>query len=134
MSTDDVVALRAEVEAMKREGARDYQVRRLTLTLQERDAEVRRLKEGWKLETKRLDDAAERYRQKDAEVRSLREAVQTAYGFLWCVNSELGTPHRYSAERAAYEARKVLRDLLTHEQIGAGINAAVAIVRKGDEA
>ena len=70
---------------------------------------------------------------RDAEVRALREAVQTAYGYLWCVNSKLGTPHHYSAERAAYEARKALRDLLTNEQRGAGINAAMAIVRKGDE-
>ena len=64
-----------------------------------------------------------------AEVRALREAVQTAYGYLWCANNEPGTPHRYSSEKAAYEARKVLRDLLTNEQRGAGINAAIAVVR-----
>lgn len=64
-----------------------------------------------------------------AEVRGLREAVQSAYGVLWCVNNEPGTPHRYSPEKAAYEVRKALRDLLTNEQRGAGINAAIAALR-----
>lgn len=50
------------------------------------------------------------------------DAVATAYGYLWHVNNEPGTPYQYPPERAAYEARKVLRDLLTHEQRGHGIN------------
>ena len=56
--------------------------------------------------------------------RQWRAAIQRAYGYLWHVNNEPGTPHQYSPEKAAYEARKTLRDLLTHEQRGVGINMA----------
>lgn len=64
-----------------------------------------------------------------AEVRRLREAIGEAYGHLWCVNNEPGTPHQYPPERSAYEARKLLRDLLTTQERGRFINAAVAAVR-----
>jgi len=57
-----------------------------------------------------------------------RAAVATAYGYLWHVNNEPGTPHQYAPERAAYEARKALRELLTHEQRGEAINAVRATV------
>lgn len=59
----------------------------------------------------------------------LRAAIGEAYGYLWCVNNEPGTPHQYPPERAAYEARKLLRDLLTTQERGRFINAAVAAVR-----
>lgn len=50
------------------------------------------------------------------------EAIATAYGYLWHVNNEPGTPNQYPPERAAYEARKILRDQMTHEQRGLAIN------------
>ena len=60
-----------------------------------------------------------------AEVDGLRAAIATAYGYLWCINTEPGTPSRmYDPMDAAYAARKVLRELLTTEQRGSGINAA----------
>jgi hypothetical protein len=52
------------------------------------------------------------------------EAIATAYGYLWHVNNEPGTPNQYPPERAAYEARKLLRDQMTHEKRGDGINRA----------
>ena len=65
-----------------------------------------------------------------AELARLREEIQTAYGYLWCVNNEPGTPIAlYPPEKAAYEARKVLRDLLTVAQRGQGINSVLPIVR-----
>lgn len=63
-----------------------------------------------------------------AEVERLHadaERISEAYGWLWCVNEEPGTPNRFPAEQAAYNARKLLRDMLTKEQRGAGINKAV---------
>ena len=59
----------------------------------------------------------------------LQDRVGLAYGFLWCVNNEPGTPNQYPPERAAYEARKLLLDTLTHEQRGEYINRAILIVR-----
>ncbi len=52
--------------------------------------------------------------------------IGLAYGHLWMVNNEPGTPNRYSPERAAYEARKLLRDTMTQEQRGAFINRVIA--------
>ena len=49
--------------------------------------------------------------------------------YLWCVNNEPGTPNQYSPERAAHEARKHLRGMLTTEQRGHGINYVLPIVR-----
>jgi len=59
-------------------------------------------------------------------------ALGLAYGYLWHVNNMhpgYDAPADYSfpqlsPEKAAYAARKVLRDLLTNEQRGVGINAA----------
>ena len=67
---------------------------------------------------------------KDAEIGRLKAAIARAYGYLWCVNCEPGTPRQYPPERAAYAARKELRDLLTKEQRGAAINAAVQEVHE----
>lgn len=67
-----------------------------------------------------------------AEVERLRvdrQAVATAYGYLWHVNNEPGTPApMYSPERAAYEARKLLRDQLTTAERGEAINAVRATI------
>jgi len=66
---------------------------------------------------------------------ALRTAVKTAYGYLWHVNNEPGTPNQYAPERAAYEARKMLRAHLTKDERGEGINAARAAIaqqRKGE--
>jgi hypothetical protein len=65
----------------------------------------------------------------EARVAALEAAIQTAYGYLWCVNNEPGTPNQYSPERAAHEARKHLRGMLTTEQRGHGINDVLPIVR-----
>lgn len=65
------------------------------------------------------DDELTRLR---AEVEALRGAIGLAYGWLWCVNNEPGTPRQFPPEKAAYEARKVLRDWLTKEQRGQSIN------------
>ncbi len=56
------------------------------------------------------------------EIDTLRQAIATAYGHLWHVNNEPGTPNQHSPERAAFDARKILRDLLTNEQRGEAIN------------
>jgi hypothetical protein len=51
------------------------------------------------------------------------EAIATAYGYLWHVNNEPMAPiPLYSPETAAHEARKILRDLMSHEQRGEAIN------------
>ena len=72
------------------------------------------------------------------DMHRLTAAIAKAYGYLWCVNCEPGTPRQYSPEKAAYAARKELRDLLTKEQRGAAINAAVQevheTVRQSDDA
>jgi len=72
------------------------------------------------------------------DIHRLTAAIARAYGYLWCVNCEPGTPRQYSPEKAAYAARKELRDLLTKEQRGAAINAAVQdvheTVRQSDDA
>lgn len=60
--------------------------------------------------------------QLEDENAKMVDAVSLAYGYLWHVNNEPGTPNQYPPERAAYEARKILRDLMTHEQRGESIN------------
>lgn len=60
----------------------------------------------------------------------LHTAIAAAYGYLWCVNNEPGTPRQYPPERAAYEARKLLRHLLTKEQRGQAVNEALTKVHK----
>lgn len=67
-------------------------------------------------------------RHLNAENERLRELIGLAYGHLWMVNNEPGTPRRYPPERAAYEARKLLRDTMTHEQRGLFINRVLATV------
>lgn len=77
------------------------------------------------------DDANEecgyRIKERDealAEVERLKATVALAYGHLWHVNNEPATPIPiYTPEKAAYAARKLLRDLLTSEQRGDAINA-----------
>ena len=56
------------------------------------------------------------------EIDALRQAIATAYGHLWHVNNEPGTPNQHSPERAAFDARKILRALMTNEQRGEAIN------------
>lgn len=65
----------------------------------------------------------------EERVAALEAAAMMAYGYLWCVNNEPGTPNQYSPERAAHEARKHLRGMLTTEQRGHGINDVLPIVR-----
>lgn len=58
-----------------------------------------------------------------------RKAVMEAYGHLWHVNNEPLAPIPLrSPEKAAYEARKCLRDLLTKEQRGEAINAVGELI------
>jgi len=94
--------------------------------------------EGFFAEEKRLnlrilgtpEEARAALDSKDAEIARLKSTIAKAYGYLWCVNCEPGTPRQYPPERAAYAARKELRDLLTKEQRGAAINAAVQEVHE----
>jgi len=71
-----------------------------------------------------MHDARQARSKWEKENIELREKIAVAYGYLWHVNNEPGTPCQYPPERAAYEARKILRDTMTHEQRGDGINAA----------
>ena len=68
-------------------------------------------------------------RQTLEELALVRAAMGVAYGYLWLVNNEPGTPNRYPPEKAAYQARKALRDKLTQAERGHFINAAIAAVR-----
>lgn len=60
-------------------------------------------------------------------------SVGPAYGYLWCVNNEPGTPNQYPPERAAYEARRLLRELLTKVERGEFINTVVQILRPAQQ-
>lgn len=63
----------------------------------------------------------------EAQLAERRERLALAYGLLWHVNAGIdapwGTPS-LTPKRAAMESRKILRDMLTNEQRGDGINAA----------
>lgn len=64
-----------------------------------------------------------------SELQKLRAAIALAYGHLWHVNNEPAAPIRLrSAEECAYEARKVLRGFLTHEERGDAINSAGRLI------
>lgn len=65
-----------------------------------------------------------------ADGDALREAVKTAYGYLWHVNNEPGTPNQYAPERAAYKARIVLREQLTKDERGEGITVVRAAMQR----
>jgi hypothetical protein len=73
------------------------------------------------------------------KVEDAKNAIKTAYGYLWHVNAAKDAPAECNVlsitpEEAAYKARKVLRNLLTHEQIGEGINEVrAAIAMQGDK-
>lgn len=69
----------------------------------------------------------EKWNARPAPAVQVPDAVAVAYGLLWHVNAGLDAPHgtpSLTPEKAAYEARKLLRDLMTKEQRGDGINAA----------
>ena len=81
--------------------------------------------QGWGFPTHELESAvtAEQCTWMVKEIDTLRNALMLAYGHLWHTNNEPMAPTRMrSAEKAAYEARKVLREMLTHEQRGTAIN------------
>lgn len=65
-----------------------------------------------------------------ADGDALREAVKIAYGYLWHVSNVLGTPNQYAPERAAYKARIVLREQLTKDERGEGINVVRAAMQR----
>lgn len=68
--------------------------------------------------------SVKRIAELEAENAAMLKAVRLAYGHLWHVNNEPAAPIPiYTPEKAAYAARKLLRDLLTSEQRGDGINA-----------
>ena len=76
-----------------------------------------------------MHDARQTMHQIKKENMELREKIAIAHGYLWHVNNEPGTPCQYPPERAASEARKILRDTITHEQLGYGIYAARELMR-----
>lgn len=58
--------------------------------------------------------------------REWRKAVMEAYGHLWNINTEPGAPiPLVSPEQAATKARRCLLSLLTKEEQGAAIRAAL---------
>lgn len=64
------------------------------------------------------------------EIEKMEAAIALAYGYLWLVNNEPGTPRQFSPQSAAYKARKELRDLLTQEQRGIAINDVMTIIHE----
>lgn len=66
------------------------------------------------------------------------KSLATAYGYLWHVNAGADAPAGIGVisttpERAAYAARKLLREALTSEQRGIGINASRALLAASQE-
>jgi len=65
------------------------------------------------------------------EIETLREKVALAYGYLWHVNNEPMAPIPLrSPEKAAYEARKILRETLSQKERGEAINKVQAAIQK----
>ena len=57
------------------------------------------------------------------------ERIAFAYGYLWHVNTEPMVPVIiYSPQQSAMDARKILRDLMTHEQRGEAIGKVQALL------
>ena len=83
---------------------------------------------GHYVEEHGLDKALEDADAKVVQWLALGEVIGLAYGHLWMVNNEPGTPRRYPTERAAYEARKLLRDTMTNDERGVFINRVIAQV------
>ena len=68
------------------------------------------------------------------ENAQLREAIGTAYGHLWHVNNEPGTPAPYySDQTASYAARKALMSVMTHEERGTAINTVRAAMKESKQ-
>ena len=62
------------------------------------------------------------------------DAVALAYGHLWHINNEPMAPIPLRSDGdASYAARKILRDLLTTEQRGNGINQARAAIAAAEQ-
>lgn len=63
-----------------------------------------------------------------------KQAVMLAYGHLWHVNNEPMAPIPLrSPEKSAYEARKLLREMLTKPERGEAINQVAAILEAAKE-
>ncbi len=63
-----------------------------------------------------------------------KQAVMLAYGHLWHVNNEPMAPIPLrSPEKSAYEARKLLREMLTQPERGEAINQVAAILEAAKE-
>lgn len=56
---------------------------------------------------------------------NIKQVIKKAYGHLWMVNNEPGTPNQYPPEHAIYKARQLLLGILTKEERGDGINSAM---------
>jgi hypothetical protein len=68
-------------------------------------------------------------RMKPPQNAAQTEAIALAYGYLWHGNVEPFAPiPTYTPQRAAYDARKILRDTMTHEQRGEAINKVRAML------
>ena len=68
-------------------------------------------------------------RMKPPQNAAQTEAIALAYGYLWHVNEEPFAPiPTYTPQRAAYDARRILRDTMTHEQRGEAINKVRAML------
>jgi hypothetical protein len=107
--------------------AADREVERLT-ALQYRQAPCHRFCEANAFEIEIRGLKAENAKLHSDNLH-ITQAMMHAYGHLWHVNNEPMSPiPLYSPEKAAYEARKVLRDMLTHEQRGIAINQVQALI------
>jgi hypothetical protein len=68
-------------------------------------------------------------RMKPPQNAAQTEAIALAYGYLWHGNVEPFAPiPTYTPQRAAYDARSILRDTMTHEQRGEAINKVRAML------
>lgn len=80
-----------------------------------------------------LADLQAQLAAKDEELEKIKDAIGIAYAYLWRVNNEPGTPNQYKPERAAYEARRRLRDFLSSEQRGKAICAVTELMQPNQE-
>jgi len=69
-----------------------------------------------------------------SELAALRDSVALAYGHLWHVNNDPDAPVcRYLPKDAAYAARLALRETLSNERRGEGINRVRAMLAAAKE-
>lgn len=118
----DNAALRKQVQALQSEVIRSTNFELDAGRVMRHEPMLNGFEDLWAIEAER-DSLEWRLTNAIIRVQVLEDALSLAYGHLWCINNEPGTPSPLrSAMDAAYAARMVLRHLLTTEQRGKGIN------------